>query len=113
MKLKAKFSPRRDGSFGKVMDYQIDAQGVVDVADEHVEFLLGTGNFELAEAAEDECAGGDTEMPIQNGEQTINLMAMDKAELLALANDEMGLKLHHKIGVDKLRAAIMAYVQGE
>lgn len=108
MKLKAKYAPRRDGSFGRVMEYQINEQGEVDVADEHVEFLLGTGNFELAEAGDDEGAGGD-EMLIQNGEQTIDLMALNKDELMELANNEMGLSLHPRTGEVKIRAAIVEF----
>ena len=112
-KLKAKYGPRRDGSYGKVMEYKIGDDGIVEVADEHVEFLLGTNNFELAE--EEAGDGGEGEMLIQNGDETIDLMTLDKTALLALANGEMGLKLHHQTGVVKLRAAIMEFCssQGE
>ncbi len=114
MKLKAKFSPRRDGSYGKVMDYRIDEHGVVDVTDEdHVDSILATGNFEPADTSDKDEGADGNEMLIQNGDQTIDLMAMDKAELMALANDEMGLALHPRTGEAKIRAAIVDYVKGE
>lgn len=112
-KLKAKYGPRRDGSFGKVMDYQIDEHGEVEVADEHVEFLLGTGNFEPVDA--ESVNGGDGEMLIQNGDETIDLLKLDRDALMELANGEMKLGVHPRTGVDKLRAAIMEFCssQGE
>lgn len=113
MKLKAKYGPRRDGSYGKVMEYKIGDDGIVEVADEHVEFLLNTNNFELAE--EEAGNGGDGEMLIQNGDETIDLMTLDRDALMELANGEMKLGVHPRTGVDKLRAAIMEFCssQGE
>lgn len=110
MKLKVKFEPRRDGSFGQVLGYKIGADGTVDVSDEHAEILLGTDNFELAESVEG--AGSEScndVMLIQNGEQTIDLMTLDKDALMALANDEMGLSLHPRTGEVKIRAAIVEF----
>lgn len=106
MKLKVKYAPRRDGSFGQVLGYKIGADGTVDVSDEHAEILLGTDNFERAEPSKG--SAGDA-MLIQNGDQTIDLMTLGKAELMALANDEMGLALHPNTGEAKIRTAIVEF----
>lgn len=112
-KLKAKYGPRRDGSYGKVMEYKIGDDGIVDVAEEHVEFLLNTNNFELAEEEAGNGGngsnGGDGEMLIQSGDETIDLMKLDRDALMELANGEMKLGVHPRTGVDKLRAAIMEF----
>lgn len=112
MKIKATFPPRRDGTYGRAGEYVIGADGIVDVPDDVAQMYLNTKNFIAVEAA-DHGGDGKPEMIITNGEQSIDLMALDKTALLALANENMGLGLHHKTGETKLREAIMAFVSGE
>lgn len=112
MKLKARFDPCRDGSYGVVGDYQIGPDGTVEVDDAYGEWLLSLNNnaWDLVGAApvaaEDPAA---PEMTITNGDETINLMDLDKPELLAMAID-MELEVSGRNSAQTIRDAIMAHV---
>ena len=122
MKLQANFAPRRDGTYGHVTDmtgelrmkdravYQIDSNGMVDVPNEFAQQLINTENFAPAPGfvLDDGQGSTDSTMNITNGDTTIDLMTLGKQELFRLANDEQGLKMHHKSSVTTLRDAIYA-----
>lgn len=116
MKLKAKFAARRDGSFGKVLDYQIDESGIVEVDEADVERLLGTGNFELAgkqkkaEPPKDKTPEGEGDSEDDEGEGATvtadDINAMGKKELTALAADA-GVEINDAAPVASLRKTII------
>ena len=108
--------------------YQIDSNGMVDVPNEFAQQLINKENFILVDRgidskhfindtnkhdfgviALDGAISKDTPtMNITNGDTTIDLMTLGKQELFRLANDEQGLKMHHKSSVTTLREAIYA-----
>ncbi|MDO8310529.1 MAG: hypothetical protein Q7T25_01170 [Sideroxyarcus sp.] len=122
MKLKATFAPRRDGAYGRVVDttdairmtegksYLIDDNGIVDVPDEFAQHLIDVGNFTRVDEQEPgPPAGNDASaLLITNGDTTVDLMALDKPGLLAIAN-EMNLGMNGKDNMQNLRAAIHAH----
>lgn len=115
MKLRARFDPRRGGSYGVVGDYQIGTDGTVEVDDSYGEWLLSLNNnawdrVGAAPVSDKEPAA--TEMTITNGDETINLMDLDKPELLAMAI-EMELDVSGRNGAQTIRDAIMKHVTQE
>jgi hypothetical protein len=111
MKIIAIFQRRRDGSFGSVFGHQIEADGSVEVSESEAEHLLGTGNFIDPEAKPGQISSGSgaAEMIITNGEDTINLLDLDKPELLAMAID-MELEVTGRNSAQTIRDAIFAHV---
>lgn len=107
MKLKAKFGPGRDGRYGVVGKYPINSDGTVEVDDGYGEWLLGLNNncWDLVGAE-------PAEMIITNGDETINLMELDKPELMDVAN-KMDLDVNGRSSVRTIRDAIMKYVMIE
>lgn len=128
MKITATFPKRKDGSFGRVFDpkagpkgthYVIGNDGVVDVPDDFAETLINIGNFTgdaPKKPAQSNTDGDDKNDPqkmlITNGEETIDLMAMDKDALLALGRDTMGLNVDGRNNEQTIRAAIYDHVNG-
>ena len=113
MKLKATFGPRRDGSFGHVGDQVIEVDGTVEIADkDEAVRLIGTGNFIQVKTSKPEVdsTAGFGAMLIANGEEVIDLMTLDKDALLTLARDEMGLDVNGRNSEQKIREAILDYV---
>ncbi len=116
MKLQATFPKRRDGSYGSVtvlingkrVAHPIDRDGYVEVPDEQAHDLVGTGNFVSDDGSLP--ADGDEAMMITNGEISIDLMKLSKAELLTMARDEMGLDVTARNNAQSLREAIHAHV---
>lgn len=113
MKLQATYSARRgekkfsDITMPDKTKYEIDNDGFVTVDDEeHAEYLLDTGNFKNG----DEEIDKPKPMIIKNGDEEVDLMTLDKAALLALANEEMDLGIDARTGEKKIRIAIMEYV---
>jgi hypothetical protein len=118
MKLKATFAKRRDGSYGCVTDmtsaplmrdrigYRIDSNGMTDVPDEFAARLIGTGNFIHVEQQ------ATQELKITNGNMTVDLVELDKSELLAIAN-EIGLEVDKRSNAQNLRIAIYAHTKTE
>lgn len=120
MKIKATFPKRRDGGFGSVtivgangkpVVLAIGADGIVDVPDEHAARLINLGNFISANGSQPKVDQNE-DMLITNGDETIDLMTLDKKALLELANGVMGLGMHPKCGEAKLRDAIYQHVNG-
>lgn len=119
MKIKATFPKRRDGSYGSVtiktnskpVALVIDADGIVDVPDEHAARLINLGNFVSADGSQPKVDQNE-DMLITNGDETIDLLTLDKDGLFDLANSVMGLNMHPKCGEAKLRAAIYEHVNG-
>lgn len=117
MKLKVMFAPRRDGSYGRVVNpkgapklsecpsYPVDESGVVEVPDDYAQHLISTGNFVAVDGQEQKPA---EDMLITNGDTTINLMELDKPELLAIAK-EMNLDVDGRSNVQTLCAAIYVH----
>lgn len=125
MKLTATFPKRRDGTYGSVTvidddgkrtEYKIDANGTVEIPDEHALVVLSAGNFTSPDAP----AGNSGKKPdnnpetmlITNGDQTIDLMTLNQTELHDLCR-ELDLKFDARTGEKKLRDAIVAHVTGE
>src|SRR3989337_2258715 len=94
MKIKATFFKRRDGGYGSVtitangkpVALAIDADGIVDVPDEHAARLINLGNFVSADGSQPKVDQNEG-MLITNGDEIIDLMTLDKGALLKLAND--------------------------
>lgn len=121
MKIKATFPKRRDGGYGSVtivvdgkpVALAIGADGVVDVPDEHAARLINLGNFVSADGSKPKVEEKQEEMLITNGDETIDLMALDKDELLTMARDVMGLDVNGRNSAQTLREAILAHVNGQ
>ena len=116
MKLKAKFAPRRDGSYGRVGEVPIDADGTVEIQDQsEAQRLIKVGTFEafhfttVEDAFQKEPAPKVT-MIITNGDETCDLMQLDKEKLLWMAREEMELDVDGRFGEQKLRDTIFAHV---
>lgn len=120
MKIKAIYPKRRDGSFGSVtievkgkrIALPIGNDGIVDVPDEHAAKLINLGNFVSTDGSKPKIDENLKEMLITNGDETIDLLTLDKGALLELANGTMGLNMHPKCGEAKLRNAIYEHVNG-
>lgn len=128
MKIKATFPKRRDGGYGSVtielkgkrVALPIGADGIVDVPDdEQAARLVNLGNFGYADGSKPKVEKPKVEKPkvgegmtITNGDEVIDLLALDKDALFNLANNVMGLAMHPKCGEAKLRAAIFEHVNG-
>lgn len=118
MKIKAIYPKRRDGSFGSVtvevkgrrVVLPIGNDGIVDVPDEHAARLINLGNFVSADGSQPK--EKQEGMLITNGDKTIDLMELDKATLLDIANGVMRLNMHQKCGEAKLRDAIYNHANG-
>ena len=117
MKLKVTFPPRRDGSFGRVGTQAIDADGTVEIADEdEAARLIATGNFEpyTFKSVDDSLpkppADAPVTMIITNGDETVDLMTLDKERLLWMAREEMELDVSGRNSEATLREAIYAHV---
>lgn len=120
MKLQAIYQARKDGSYGSVtitldgekVAVKIGADGVVDIPDDQeAERLIGTGNFVALEGKKSEQAKDEAEtMLITNGDQTIDLLTLDKDALLELGRDEMGLPVTGRNSEKSLREAIYEHV---
>lgn len=119
MKIKATFSKRRGGGYGSVtivgangkpVALAIDADGIVDVPDEHAARLINLGNFVSADGSQPKVDENLDEMFITNGDETIDLMELDKDKLLVMARDEMGLDVSGRNSAQTLREAILAHV---
>ena len=98
MKIKACFAPRRDGIYGKVGGFEISADGTLDVPDDYAGKLIATGNFIEFNHKES--------MLITNGEETIDLMAMNKDELRELMT-EVGVTIMGNPGEARIRKEIV------
>lgn len=115
MKLTATFPPRRDGTYGAIYGHKIDKDGTVELDDGDAENALATGNFKTDEPVSNVYADADNggnaapEMIITNGDETINLLDLDKPELLAMAI-EMELEVTGRNSAQTIRDAIMAHV---
>jgi hypothetical protein len=117
MKFIAKFLPRRDGTFGKVFDKQINADGTIEAdTDEFAAKLLATKNFEKytvnsLEELEPKKPVEVVTMIITNADgETIDLMTLGKEELLWLGREEMELDVNGRNSEETLRNAIFAHV---
>lgn len=125
MELKALFPKRRDGGYGSVtlvinnkrVPHAIGSDGIVTVPDEYAAGLIGTRNFIAAEDALPVASAntpsteqtGCQQMLITNGEETADLMTMNKSALLELSK-EMGLEFTARNSVQTLRDGIYAHV---
>jgi hypothetical protein len=117
MKFIAKFLPRRDGTFGKVFDKQINADGTIEAdTDEFAAKLLATKNFEKytvnsLEELEPKKPVEVVTMIITNADgETIDLMTLGKEELLWLGREELELDVNGRNSEETLRNAIFAHV---
>lgn len=117
MKLKARFDPRRGGSYGMVGKYPISNDGTVEVDDTYGEWLLSLNNnaWDRAGAIADTGnTGNDSGMTLTReieggGMEIIDLMDLDKPELLAMAI-EIELEVSGRNSAQTIREAIMAHV---
>lgn len=116
MKLKAKFAPRRDGSYGRVGEVVIEADGTVEIADQtEAQRLIKVGTFEayhfatVVDAIPKEAEPEPIKMIVSNGDETYDLMAMNKEHLLWLAREEMELDVDGRASEQKLREIIFAH----
>ena len=98
MKIKVCFIPRRDGTYGSVGEFEIGADGTLDVPGDYAEKLIATGNFIEFNHKEP--------MLITNGEETIDLMAMNKTELRELMK-EVGVTIQGNPGEARIREEIV------
>lgn len=98
MKIKVCFIPRRDGTYGSVGEFEIGADGTLEVPDDYAEKLIATGNFVEFNYKES--------MLITNGEETIDLMAMNKDELRELMQ-EVGVSIMGNPGEARIRKEIV------
>jgi hypothetical protein len=111
MKLCVTFPPRRDGSYGSVNGVAINSDGTVEIAGEaEARRMLATGNFSASAAPDAPIIEAPAESTtITDGEQQIDLMSLDKAGLLAIARDSMGLDVDGRTSEKSLRAAILDF----
>lgn len=134
MKLKTILPLRRDGSFPRIEagngkrgsagdTFVADASGEYDVPDERAVELLATGNFYPADGsapaaepapepvADPAPANGPAGNVIVNGDVTVNLDDMKRAELVEFALMNFGLEVKANDNKGEIIAAIMAAVK--